>query len=120
MVFIEHEDMRKNLVEWAEYLGLPYKVLQVRYSRHGNNTAKLFAPYKDRGGCALMFGKNLIGVKNAKDLYLYQGKEQNLWAWSRELGIAHKVLEMRVRRGKRGEALFVPARMYIPKKEYMG
>ena len=49
MVFIEHLDMRKNLVEWAEYFGLPYKVLQVRYSRNGNNLAKLFAPYKDRG-----------------------------------------------------------------------
>jgi hypothetical protein len=120
MVFIEHLDMKKNLVQWAEYFGLPYKVLQVRYSRNGNNPAKLFAPYKDRGGCALMFGKKLVGVKNTKDLYLYQGKEMNLHSWSRELGIAHKVLEMRVYRGKRGEALFAPARMYTLGKKYVG
>jgi hypothetical protein len=127
MVFIEHADMRKNLVEWAEYFGLPYKVLQVRYSRHGDNLDKLFAPYKERTGCALMYGQKLVGVAKKgvgkpawSKVYFYRGKEQTLWKWSQELGIAFKVLEMRVYRGKRGEALFVPAREYVGGKKYKG
>ncbi len=123
MVKIKHNGVERNLVEWAEHLGVPYKVIQRRYSRHGANIEKLFAPYKDRGGCVPIYGHKLVGVakKGMGDqawsrLFYFKGKEQNLWRWSEELGINYKVLEMRVRRGKRGDALFAEPRQWIPKK----
>jgi hypothetical protein len=123
MVKIKHNGVERNLVEWSEHLGVPYKVIQRRYSRHGANLEKLFAPYKDRGGCVPIYGHKLVGVakKGMGDqawsrLFYFKGKEQNLWRWSEELGINYKVLEMRVRRGKRGDALFAEPRQWIPKK----
>jgi hypothetical protein len=122
MVKIRHNGTEKNLVGWAEHLGVPYKVIQRRYSRHGANPEKLFAPYKDRGGCVPIYGHKLAGVakKGVGDqawsrLFWYRGKEQNLWRWAEELGINYKVLEMRVRRGKRGDALFAMPRVYCSK-----
>ena len=123
MVKIRHNGTERNLVEWAEHLGIPYKVLTVRHSRHGANPEKLFAPYKDRGGCVPIYGHKLAGVakKGIGDqawsrLFYYNGKEQNLWRWAEELGINYKVLEMRVRRGKRGDALFAVPRVYCSEK----
>ena len=117
MVKIKRNGVEKNLTEWAQHMGIPYKVLTVRYSRHGADLEKLFAPYKDRGGCAPIYGHQLggvgkhgVGTQAWSMLYWYQGKEQNLHRWAQELGIDYKVLEMRVRRGKRGVALFAKPR----------
>jgi hypothetical protein len=117
MVKIRRNGVEKNLVDWAQHLGMPYQVLQRRYSRHGADLDKLFAPYKERGGCQTLYGHKMAGVGKKgmgtqawSLLYWYQGKEQNLHQWAKELGISYKVLEMRVRRGKRGAELFAQPR----------
>lgn len=122
MVKIKRNGVEKNLVEWARDLGMPYQVLQRRYARHGDDSAKLFAPYKERGGCQTLYGHHVVGVGRQglgtqawSVLYWYQGKEQNLHRWAEELGIDYKVLEMRVRRGKRGVALFAKPRGWTRK-----
>jgi hypothetical protein len=120
MIKITHKGVEKNLADWAKYYGMPAVTMYARYKKHGDDPTKLFKKYKPYEGKEpqLVYGKEIQGVQNDKGLYLYNGKEQNLHRWATELGVNHKVLYMRARRGLRGEALFAKAREWIPKKKY--
>jgi hypothetical protein len=42
VTYIEHDGMRKNITEWAAYLGVPAKLLRSRVPKYGKTAAILF------------------------------------------------------------------------------
>ena len=112
MIKVVYKGMEKSLADWAKYYGMPAVTMYARYKKHSNDPTKLFKKYKPYEGKEpqLEYGRKIQGVADDKGLYLYQGKEQNLHHWATELGISHKVLYVRARRGMRGEALFAKPR----------
>lgn len=113
---IEYNGMVKSLADWARYYGIPMNVMHARHRYYKDDLAKLFQKYRPRVGKTIdLGGERIRGVANADKEYFYMGREQSLRKWSEELGIPIKCLEMRVRRDVRGDALFKPARSWIPK-----
>jgi hypothetical protein len=94
-LMVEYLGVTKCMAEWAQELGISYKVLMGRYHRQKDRGERLFRPVAEA----------------RKDVLVeYRGSAKNLSEWARETGIGRKTLSDRYLRGDRGERLFRPVR----------
>lgn len=84
-VILEHNGMKKNMAEWAEYLGMPYRKFKSRVERYGvDNLEMIFS------------NKRVKNKKSEKLIITYKGKTQKLADWCRELNLNYPKTRARI------------------------
>lgn len=84
-VILEYNGVKKNMAEWAEYLGMSYRKFKSRVERYGvDNLEMIFSD------------KRIKNKKSEKLIITYKGKTQKLSDWCRELNLNYSKTRARI------------------------
>ena len=84
-IILEHNGMKKNMAEWAEYLGISYRKFKSRVERYGvDNLEMIFSD------------KRAKNKKSEKLIITYKGRTQKLSKWCKELNIDYPKARARI------------------------
>ena len=84
-IILEHNGMKKNMAEWAEYFGMPYRKFKSRVERYGADNLEM-----------IFSDKRAKNKKSEKLIITYKGKTQKLSKWCKELNIDYPKTRARI------------------------